>query len=46
MASTTKGAEGSISNTYPFHYSLITGISAFEEIKLTRPIIVVLAVYY
>ena len=46
MASTTKGAEGSSSNTYPFHYSLSTEDSALDEIQLTRPIIVVLTVYY
>jgi acetaldehyde dehydrogenase (acetylating) len=46
MASTTEGAEGSSLNTYPFHYSLSTEDSALEEIQLTRPIIVVLTVYY
>ncbi len=46
MASTTKGAEGSSSNTYPFHYSLSTEESALDEIQLTRPIVVVLTVYY
>jgi len=46
IASTTKGAGGSISNTYPFHYSLSTEDSALDEIQLTRPIIVVLTVYY
>ena len=46
IASTTKCAEGSISNTYPFHYLLSTEDSALEEIQQTRPIIVVLTVYY
>ena len=46
MASTTTGAEGSSSNTYPFHYSLSTSADVLEEIQLTRPIIVVLTVYY
>jgi hypothetical protein len=46
IASTTKCAEGSISNTYPFYYLLSTEDSALEEIQQTRPIIVVLTVYY
>ena len=41
-----KGAEGSISDTYPFHYSLSTAAGVLEEIQQTRPIIVVLTVYY
>lgn len=46
IVSTAKYAEGSIPNTYPFHYSLSTEDSALDEIQLTRPIIVVLTVYY
>jgi hypothetical protein len=42
----TKDAEENISNTYPFHYSLSTAADTLEEIQLTKPIIVVLTVYY
>ena len=46
IASTIKGTDGSISSTYPFHYSLSREAIALEEIQRTRPIIVVLTVYY
>ena len=42
----TKGAQGSISDTYPFHYSLSKAAGALEEIQQARPITVVLTVYY
>jgi len=37
---------GNITNTYPFHYSFSTARDVLEEIQHTRPIIVVLTVYY
>ena len=43
---TTKGTEGSISSTYPFYYSLSRKATALEEVQPTRPITVVLTVYY
>jgi hypothetical protein len=46
IAAPTKDEEESISNTYPFHYSLSTAADTLEEIQLTKPIIVVLTVYY
>jgi hypothetical protein len=46
IAAPTKDDEESISNTYPFHYSLSTAADNLEEIQLTKPIIVVLTVYY
>jgi hypothetical protein len=42
----TKDSEGNISNTYPFHYSLNTEANVLDEIQQTKPIIVVLTVYY
>lgn len=43
---TTKGTEGRISSTYPFYYSLSRVATALEEVQPTRPITVVLTVYY
>ena len=45
IATPAKGV-GNISNTYPFHYSFSTACDVLEEIQHTRPIIVVLTVYY
>jgi hypothetical protein len=46
IAAPTKDEEESISNTYPFHYSLSASADVLEEFQLTKPIIVVLTVYY